>query len=122
MRSSETELTENILIATARKLQNQCQQEKQQTNSERMLAFNGLLKGVLNLNFSRIRKTGEAENRIMQQSLDCAKLCARGTVFILLSGPGALQFRSPKNDILETKCGQRYKISSVLKSFCMVFG
>ena len=36
--------------------------------------------------------------------------------------PGALQFTFPINDILETKCGQIYKICSFLKPFLMAFG
>ena len=47
---------------------------------------------------------------------------ASPTVFILISAPGALQFTSPKNDVLETKCGQIYKKFSVLKPFWMTFG
>ena len=41
------------------------------------------------------------------------------TIFILINAPGALQFRSLKNDLLETKCGQIYKNFNVLKPFYM---
>ena len=36
--------------------------------------------------------------------------------------PGVLQFRSPKNDVLKTKCGQIYQNFNVLKPICMAFG
>ena len=43
------------------------------------------------------------------------------TVFILINAPGALQFKSPKNDVLKTKYGQKYQNFNVLKSFNMAF-
>ena len=35
---------------------------------------------------------------------------------------GVLQFTCPKNDVIETKCGQIYKTFNVLKSFWVAFG
>ena len=46
---------------------------------------------------------------------------SKHTIFILINAPGALQFGSLKNDLLETKCGQIYKNFNVLKPFCMSF-
>ena len=39
-----------------------------------------------------------------------------------VGGGGGLQFRSPKNDVLSTKCGQIYQNFYVLKAFSMAFG
>ena len=43
------------------------------------------------------------------------------TIFILINALGALQFRSPENDVLKTKCGQIYQNFNVLMPFCMTF-
>ena len=37
------------------------------------------------------------------------------TIFILINAPGALQLRSPENDILMTEYGQIYQNFNILK-------
>ena len=58
----------------------------------------------------------------IQRILNARFTSALSTVFILINSLGALQFRSPKNDVLMTKCGQIYQNFYVLKPVCMAFG